>query len=160
MHPALPTKPQLLRHLKPRNVIAFPRKRSFERFALVGVANTVFGFSFFPVLHLLTRQALSFDAALIVSYMVCSLVSFASHRLITFRSREAIWPELARYAMLAAITYGLNRCLLWLLADRIPLPLLATQMLIAAVLLVVTYLWLARIVFPDRKRNSAISVRG
>ena len=128
----------------------FLEERTYGRFLAVGIGNTVFGLGFFPVLHLVAREALSFDAALVISYVVCNAVSFMTHRFITFQSHGGIVAELARYALFALITYLLNKVLLALLVGMLPLPLLGTQMLISVMLLVVTFFGLGKLVFPQR----------
>ena len=136
-----------------------PPPRSFQRFALVGIANTIFSFSFFPLLYWSTSDRLSFDVILIISYVVCHAIPFLTHRYLTFRSRGGLGQEIAKYALVAILTYAANKLLLWLIADHISSSVLISQLFISALLFGPSYVLFDRIVFIH-SRPAAASIHG
>lgn len=89
--------------------------RTFWKFILVGVANTLFGtgimFAFYNVLHL------SYWISSASNYFFGSILSYILNRLFTFRSDEGTIKTLPRFV--------LNICLCYLLAYGLAKPLVA-----------------------------------
>ena len=89
----------------------------FAWFCCIGGATTL---AYAALAWLLTVRAEWPPAvASALAYAACSLCSFASHRIFTFKSKAPVRGELGRYAATAALGYGL----------AIALPLVLTQML-------------------------------
>lgn len=83
-------------------------ERTFFRFLLVGIGNTVLGLG----VIFLARQVASDVVANLVGYLVVVPVSFATHRDLSFTDRGSRRQAFARYLPAALLGYGGNLAVL------------------------------------------------
>ena len=76
---------------------------TFIRFAMVGVANTIFGtaimFLFYNVFHL------SYWVSSATNYVVGSIVSYFLNKYFTFQNKEKSWKQLGMFALNITVCY-------------------------------------------------------
>lgn len=77
--------------------------RTFWKFILVGVANTIFGtaimFTFYNVFHF------SYWISSASNYFFCSILSYMLNRMFTFRSEETTTKTLPRFVINISLCY-------------------------------------------------------
>jgi len=139
-----------------RRVSSLFPKRSLSRFLSVGFLNTIVGVSVFPALFWIWGPGAHVNAILAISYVVCTLFAFASHRVVTFRSQGRVRVEGTRFLFVSGATYLLNVGLLNASLPLVPSHPIALQIGIALTLQIFNFFILSRIVFPPpaEKRKS------
>lgn len=89
-------------------------EESGPRYLIVGCLNTVVGYAvFFACLRLHQPYLM----ALVWSYVIGGAHSYVWNRRWTFRSKQAIGPQLPRFIFITSVTYLLNAVLLRLLVE-------------------------------------------
>ena len=87
------------------NVLKKLLDKTFWKFILVGVANTVFGaalmFGFYNLLHC------SYWVSSAANYVGGSILSFFLNKRFTFRNTEKGWKPAARFVLIIALCYGI-----------------------------------------------------
>jgi putative flippase GtrA len=121
--------------------------RSFLRYLIIGGGNTLVGLGMFPLLYVLAGDALGFQAVLALSYIVCTFISFTTHRFFTFESAGPPARELQKYAGLSLVNYLLNQAFLALLAPVVPWPLFWLQIALSFLLVLLNFFGLQHFVF-------------
>lgn len=121
--------------------------RSFGRFLVVGVVNTVVGITVFPILYWLFIQYLEINVLLGISYVIGTLSAFGLHRLVTFESRGVTRVEGSKFFMLSGLTFLANLVLLNGLLPFLQLHPIILQTAIAIALQVGNYLVMSRLIF-------------
>ena len=77
----------------------------FWKFALVGVANTVFGAGIMFLLYNVFHASYWLSSA--ANYVLGSVLSYFLNKYFTFRVRKRSWAELGRFAVNILTCYGL-----------------------------------------------------
>ncbi len=80
-----------------------PRKKSFMRFAMVGVLNTAFGYALFTILNL---SGLSPQVALVISFSGGVLWNFMTHARLVFDTKGL--GRLPYYILSYLVVYAFN----------------------------------------------------
>ena len=124
------------------------------RYSMVGVLNTIFGFSFFPVFYWLFHDVLEINILVTLSHACCVVVSYLLHRFVTFQSKAKVHLELGKFLSTQCIAWCINLVLLnaalhWL--DWSPFVL---QMLISVLITVGNYFVYRYFVFAKRTTSS------
>ena len=136
--------------------------RSLNRFLLVGILNTLVAFAAFPAFFWLFGRVLSLNVLLVVSTIFCTLFSFATHRIVTFRSHGRVHHEVSRFFLLQGVIYVINVTLFNALLLVTRLHPVVIQWVIIAGLQIGNYFVLKRYVFPlrlsDKKVNATDGV--
>ena len=131
------------------------KPRSISMFLMVGVFNTLVGVLLFPLLHWMFGDVVSFDVLLAISYVLCTASSFILHKYITFKSKGSAISEGAKFAILSAVTYGLNLIILHAVLPLSTWHPVLVQTIIAVALQLGNYFGMNRLVFASL---SSISV--
>jgi putative flippase GtrA len=119
-----------------------------QRFAVVGVANTLVSFAVFrAVLGLLPRVRAAPAVAQICDYAVALVCSFVLNRGWTFRSGGARRPEFARFLASQLLMLTLSSAALQVAIGGLHLPATASWVATTGAVAVVNYLLLQRWVF-------------
>jgi putative flippase GtrA len=123
------------------------------RYAIVGVSNTVVGFS---VIGLAVRGFRCSDvAANITGYAIAFIWSFALNRRWTFRHAGAVTGGLIRYAVVCFLSYLANLSVVVLLGDRFGEGSLIVQVCGMATYSILAYLGARFFCFPAAKASTA-----
>ena len=119
--------------------------RSFVRFALVGLANTVVGYGLIMLLHY------GFGAGLVLAnvcgYLTGALMSYALNRSFTFASDGPHAQTLPRFGIAVGVCFGLNLLVLKFCISVLALPVAAAQALAMGTYTVAFYLISRYLVF-------------
>lgn len=90
------------------------------KFVLVGVWNTIFGYSVFCLLdilfsHLFATRYIAYMSAMVLGQIIAIINAYVSHKYITFKSKvrgRKIIIEFFRFSMTYAVTFCLSLVLL------------------------------------------------
>lgn len=123
------------------------RARSFNRFLIVGIVNTLVGIAVFPVLYWLFIPYAGINALLGISYVLCTLSAFGLHKIVTFESRGRTHVEGPKFFLLSGLTFLLNLALLNGLLPVIPIHPVILQTAIAILLQIGNYLIMNHLIF-------------
>ena len=121
--------------------------RSFGRFFVVGIVNTLVGITVFPILYWLFIGYAGINTLLAVSYVLCTLSAFGLHKIVTFESRGRTHVEGPKFFLLSGFTFLLNLALLNGLLHVIPIHPVVLQTVIAILLQIGNYLIMNRLIF-------------
>lgn len=122
--------------MKPVRVLL---EREGVRYALVGLMNTLFGYSVFALLELTLGSVLPYLVVLLMAHVVAVLEAFALHRLVTFRAHGHLWLDLARFQSVYLAALGVNLVLLPLLVEIGEVPVLLAQPIVLVAVAAGTY---------------------
>ncbi|HHH37786.1 MAG TPA: GtrA family protein [Epsilonproteobacteria bacterium] len=90
--------------------------QTFVRFVIVGVVNTVIGYSIIMILfHLI---GLSYSLSYFLSYVVGIIVSFFLNRQFVFFSENNKLTEFFRFLIAFGVSYGVSYAALYLLVEH------------------------------------------
>lgn len=128
------------------------KDRTVFRYTLIGIINTVFGFSFFPFFYWLFHDKLEINVLVTLSHLCCVALSFFLHKYFTFQTGNSIHLEGGKFIVSQSITWTINIILLnaalkWLGGDPFVL-----QMLISVLITVGNYFVYKHFVFLKKKR--------
>ncbi len=128
------------------------KDRTVFRYTLIGVINTVFGFSFFPFFYWLFHDTLEINILVTLSHLCCVALAFVLHKYFTFQSGNSIRLEGGKFIISQSITWTINIILLnaalkWLGWDPFVL-----QMLISVLITVGNYFVYKHFVFLKGNR--------
>ena len=95
------------------------------RFVLVGIWNTIFGYSVFCLLdtffsHLFATRYIAYMSAMILGQIIAIVNAYVFHKYITFKSKvrgRKIISEFFRFSMTYAVTFCLSLILLPIFAE-------------------------------------------
>ena len=131
----------LLRLIKDRRVA----------FLVVGVINTVVGFSWFAIFELTVGRLWGYMATLLFAHVASVLCAFVLYRRFVFRVRGHVWLDLARFESIYLVSLGINAVLLPLLVEVGGLVPIVAQALIVFVTTLVSYVGHSRFSFRRKK---------
>jgi putative flippase GtrA len=87
--------------------------KRFSRFLTVGVLNTAWGYAL--IFAFMYVFGLSPQTSNMLGYAIGLVTSYLLHRIFTFRSSDSKTPELVRFLLIFAISFGANLIVLELL---------------------------------------------
>jgi putative flippase GtrA len=138
-------------------------KSNFIRFLFVGGLNTVFGF----LLTVLLREAffsssakwilfdaIEFDLANSVMYVILFPVSYTLQALVTFQTRWS-WKRLIRYPISSIPNYALNQLFIYLFETLLSIPVLMSYG-ISAILPIPIMFVIIKVLVVEKNSNSKI----
>ena len=131
----------LLRLIKDRRVA----------FLIVGVINTVVGFTWFAIFELTIGRLWGYMATLLFAHVASVLCAFILYRRFVFRVRGHVWLDLARFESIYLVSLGINAVLLPLLVELAGLVPIVAQALIVFVTTLVSYIGHSRFSFRRKK---------
>ncbi len=132
------------------NLVAL-KEKVVVRYALIGVINTVFGFSFFPLFYWLFHSVLEINILVTLSHVCCALFAFLSHKYLTFRSGEKVHLEGGKFIVTQAIAWTINIILLNIAMALLNWSPFILQMLISVLLTIGNYFAYKYFVFLSPK---------
>jgi putative flippase GtrA len=109
------------------------------RFLLVGGINVVQGIGWFAVLHALLGDALPYPLVLVLVYVVSIPIGFVLYRIFVFQVTGQWLTDFARFILIQAGAFAINLSALPFFHEILGLPLLASQALSIAVILLFSY---------------------
>lgn len=121
--------------------------RTFGRFFVVGIVNTLVGITVFPILYWAFIGYAGINTLLAVSYVLCTLSAFGLHKIVTFESRGRTHVEGPKFFLLSGFTFVLNLALLNGLLHVIPIHPVILQTAIAILLQIGNYLIMSHLIF-------------
>jgi putative flippase GtrA len=133
--------------LPDRPVSRWLRPGSFNRFVVVGLVNTAFGWGLFPVLYGAFGEPDRVPLILAVNYLAAPVFSFFTHKFITFESRARGQRGLLMYGLFYGALFGLNLLLLRQISTWGRLGTILVQIGVGAMTMVIQYFMLKRWVF-------------
>ncbi len=104
--------------------------RQVLRFVMVGVVNSVFGFSVFAVLQLTIGGRVHYLVVLLITHVVAVLEAYVLSRWLVFRVSGRWWRELARFWSVYLVALGVNLVALPLLVEIAHVPVLPAQAIV------------------------------
>jgi len=108
-------------------------------FILVGGTNTVVGALWFIAFQLLLQPIAGYMAVLLCAHVAAVLCAFVLYRYFVFRVRGHVLRDLARFEVVNLTALAINAALLPLLVEVVKLPVLASQLIITAGTMVVSF---------------------
>lgn len=109
------------------------------RFLLVGGINVVQGIGWFGVLYPLLGDALPYLLVLVLVYVVSIPIGFLLYRILVFQVTGQWLTDLARFILVQAAAFAINLGALPFFHEVLGVPLLVSQALSIAVILVFNY---------------------
>lgn len=101
-------------------------------FLLVGATNTAVGAVWFIVFQALIQDRFGYMAVLGCAHVASVLCAFVLYRRFVFRVRGHVWRDLGRFEVINLGALAINAAFLPLLVEVAHLPVLASQLIIAA----------------------------
>jgi putative flippase GtrA len=124
------------------------------RYSVVGVLNTVFGFSFFPVFYWFFHDALEINILVTLSHACCVAVSYLLHRFVTFQSKAKVHLELGKFLSTQCVTWCINLVMLNIALQWLTWSPFVLQMLISVLITVGNYFVYRYFVFAKKTAAS------
>lgn len=119
-------------------------------FLLVGGTNTAVGAIWFIVFQALLQEHLGYMVVLLCAHVASVLCAFVLYRTFVFRVEGHVWRDLGRFEVINLGALAFNLAMLPLLVEVAHLPVLASQLMIAAV--TVVFSWFGHRDFSFRRR--------
>jgi len=109
------------------------------KFVAVGVVNTLAGFGIFTVFYFVLNEKLSYLLILIISQIFAVIFSHSTQRKLVWKSKKPFLPELAKFGSSYVLITFVNIVLLSLAVESLGLPVLLSQYVIGAILVLSMY---------------------
>ena len=126
------------------------------RFAIVGAANSVFGFGVFAGLQLAVGGRVHYLVILLISHVVNVLEAYVLQRWLVFRVRGRWWRDLARFWSVYLVALAINAPALSLLVEVVHMAVLPAQSIIMVLTAMGTFV--AHRSFSFRRPGGTIAV--
>lgn len=126
-----------------------------QRFVVLGVVNTAFGFAVFAAIQLAFGGFLHYLLVLALAHVVAVLEAFVVQRRFVFRSTEPWLPELARFWSVYLGLFAVNIPVLLVFVEVARLPVLVAQFVTLLILAVGSYLAHRSFTFSSPKSAEA-----
>ena len=110
------------------------------RYLLVGIWNTIFGYSVFVVLELTVGHRIPYILLLAVSQVIGTLNAFFWYRWLVFRVSGHVWRDLARFSLVYAGAFAVNLVALPFLVEVFGMNVLVAQALVVGGTIVASFL--------------------
>jgi putative flippase GtrA len=115
------------------------RRREQILYLVVGAWNTLFGYAVWALFYRLLHPHLHYLIIQIISWPIPVAVAYFLFRRLVFRSKGSVWRELPRFSLVYAGALALALVVLPILVRVIPFNLYVIQALLAAIVIVMTY---------------------
>lgn len=109
------------------------------KFVAVGVVNTLAGFGIFTLFYFVLNEKLSYLMILIISQIFAVIFSHSTQRKFVWKSKQLFFPELAKFGSSYVLITFVNIVLLSLAVEWLDLPVLLSQYMIGAILVLSMY---------------------
>jgi putative flippase GtrA len=111
------------------------------KYLLVGAWNTVFGYLAFVALYMVgVRLGLHYMYALVASQVIGITNAYICYKLLVFRTRGNVMREYLRFYVVYGLAFLINVVLMVVFVDELGVNPLIAQGLIAAIVVVISYL--------------------
>lgn len=131
--------------------MAHPLRRAVDsvgvRYLVIGAWNTLFSYLLFWLCYHLLGDWIGYGGALTVSTGLSIVQSYATQRILVWRSGGAIPGEFTRFLLTNAGMYLLNLAVLALLVELLGMPVLPAQLIATVVVVVAGFLLLRSFTF-------------
>jgi putative flippase GtrA len=118
------------------------------RYLLIGIINTIFGIFSFPIVCILfTPRFFTYELALLISYFLCTTISFISNKYLVFKMRGSISNQYIKFIALHILNFLINLSVLSFLVTRFDQDPVVVQITYSIVFVVCSYFWHDRITF-------------
>ncbi|MBW3639501.1 MAG: GtrA family protein [Actinobacteria bacterium] len=128
-----------------------------QRFVVLGVLNSIFGFAVFAAFQLALGRILHYILVLCLAHVVAVLESYAVQRRYVWRSRDAWLPELFRFFSVYLGVLALNIPLLLLFVEFVRLPVVVAQGCTILIFAVGSYLVHRSFTFHSPKPSAVVA---
>lgn len=129
-------------------------QRRIARFAIVGLVNTVFGWSIFPILYYLLKPVhVHYIIVLVMSYVASILFAYASNKIVVFRSNDRSLMEFLRFASFYLVYFTVNLVVLPFGVEVLHINPVYVQCAMVLAISFSSYFWHLAVTF--RKRQPA-----
>lgn len=119
------------------------------KFLAVGIWNTVFAVVIFGALLFAFEDRISYVVILTISSSIAIVQSHLTQRKFVWATRASYSRELARFSLVYGAQYILNLMLLWIAVEIWSLPVFYSQIVIAGILIVTSYIVSSKWTFRD-----------
>lgn len=123
------------------------------RFLLVGTFNAGVSYLIYAGLLYFILGESNYQLALILAWVISSIVSFTTHRLLVFPVEGNIFKQYVKCCATWFLSYLLNAFLLWLFIEKCKINAYIAQILATGVCAVFNYIMFK--IFAFRKNNAA-----
>jgi putative flippase GtrA len=134
--------------------MVFERLKNFDkqfRFLIVGGINTIFGFSIYPLIYLLTR---GFDIfyvwVLVPSQIIAVSFSFATYKYFVYKTSGNHIREYGKFSFFHVVMFTLNLLALPLLVEGFGINPMIAQTIFSFLVVSTSYIWYQKIAFKNR----------
>jgi putative flippase GtrA len=114
------------------------RSREFV-FLVVGGLNTVLGLLLFAVLHTLLGAHVPYLGVLALTYTIGTVIAFTTQRLLVFRVQGQVATDFSRFVLVQLGSVALNAVLLTFIVEVVGLPVVLSQCIALAIVVLVSY---------------------
>jgi len=122
------------------------------RFILVGLLNTIWGLSAYPVIYyLLLPLELHYLIVLVINYIINMTMAFFTNKYLVFKTQGNHVQEYLRFAMLQVICFSVNLLALPAIINLFGVSAVIGQTLFAFLVILTSYVWHSRITFVSKK---------
>jgi putative flippase GtrA len=124
------------------------------RFMLVGSLNTLLGFLLFPIIYFsLSAYQKNYVQMLVISQLICMLVSFFSNKIYVFRSKNKISIELIKFILFHGFYFFMSVKLCPIIVMYFHIHPIAIQTLLNVLIVVTSYFWYDKFNFSPNKQR-------
>ena len=122
------------------------------RFFVVGIFNTAWSLSIYPVLYFLAAPLkLHYLSILLFSYIVNMTVAFITNKYLVFKTSGNHLQEYGKFAVLQVLCFVVNLAALPALVELAGMKPVLAQTLFAILVIISSYFWHSRITFSSTK---------
>lgn len=126
---------------------------SEARYIVVGIWNTFFFMAIFVVIQLAFSKVLTVTESLTIAFVFGVIQSFATQKRYVWRSPKKVVDEFPQFLLMSSTQYLVNVILLRIFTLRFNMNVILSQIMIASVLVLITYLvlkfWVFKVKNPD-----------
>ena len=123
------------------------------KYLIVGVANTIFGYTTGVLLYKLSNGYLDIIIIGLVTNIVNVTISFIMYKLFVFKSKEMWVKEYVRFIGLNSLTALLSIILLWLFVKVLDINIEIAQALILMITIFISYFGNLLFAFKSKEGN-------
>lgn len=120
------------------------------RFLIVGGVNTLFGFSIYPLIYIVTRSIeLSYIWVLVPSQMLSISFSFITYKYLVYRTKGNHFREYTRFSMFHVVMFALNLVFLPIMVKEFIINPMIAQTLFSCFAVITSYFWYKSFAFKN-----------
>lgn len=125
----------------------FSKLETGYRYIIVGILNTVVGFSFFPVFYYTLKNYLGPNCLITLSYICCLIFGFITHKYLTFNSRDNTGKQTIKFVASQIILWLFNLLIINLILKYYNLDVFILQNILTLLITFLNYFILRKIIF-------------